>query len=183
MPIVVALIALMLTAAAHAAPDGIPDLPREAFAVQDYTVPGSQTQQAYFKVRSEYPRSAIVRHYQLGVSPEWVACAARGPAGWHTFADRSQGAPRFVHEVVRYWVNEHRKKMLTLIVRHYSEGETTRCRPEDDVQHGIVSVSVSPDPHAEAAMLRLQCGVRLRADAIPPPASCALGSLGHGSAP
>ncbi len=167
------IIALCTTSAALAAPKGVPKLPPKAYHIEDYTVPGSETLQASFRVKSPFPASGSVSHYAKGVSPDWAACRTSSPA-WEAYVDKSSGQQQLVHQAIRYWVSHKQKKMLTVIVRHYSKGSKPRCKPDSDVEHAVVVVSMSPDLSNEIELLKLSCGVDVPAkpSEIPPPATC-----------
>jgi hypothetical protein len=153
-------------ASSQAGIEGVPKLPPQAFEIEDYTVPGSETLQASFKLKSTYPTSAILEYYAQGLSDEWEACRSQAP-GWDTYVSTAAGRDIFVHQVIRYWVNRRQKKMLSLVVRHYSKGSQFRCQPEDDVQYGVVVVSMSPELKKEIALLRLACGEAAKTEDAP----------------
>ncbi len=150
---------------------GLPQFPPSSYHIQDYTVPGSATVQASFRLDSKYPESGIVDHYSAGVSPQWLACRSTYP-GWQLYLDPSDGQQKVVHQIIRYWVNEEDSKMLSLIVRHYSKGGAERCVPENDVQYGVVVVSVSRELKNEIKLLKLKCGGNVARWEAALPASC-----------
>ena len=150
---------------------GLPQFPPSSYKIQDYTVPGSATVQASFRMDSQYPESAIIDYYSAGVSPQWLACRASSP-GWRVYLDSSDNQQKVVHQLIRYWVNEEDGKMLSIIVRHYSTGGAERCLPENDVQHAVVVVSVSPKLKNEMRLLKLKCGGNVACWEAALPASC-----------
>ena len=150
---------------------GLPQFPPNSYQVKDYTVPGSATVQASFRLDSKYPESGIVDHYSAGVSSQWLACRSNTP-GWQLFSDNSAGQHKVTHQIIRYWVNEEDAKMLSIIVRHHSKGDPDRCVPENDVQHGVVVVSVSPELKKEMRLLKLKCGGNVARWEAALPASC-----------
>ena len=154
--------------------DGVPGFPEKAYAVEDLTVPGSKTMQAALKLKSEYPQSAVVAHYYTGVSEDWQVCRSKRNRGWETYEDKTGKSPRQVHQLIRYWVNPDQRKMLTVIVRHYSKTKTTDCKPDNDEQHAVVVVSHSPELEKEIYLLKLACGANTGLSTIntAPPASC-----------
>lgn len=167
-------LALLLCVGGSAyASEGLPPLPGEIFSLEDYSVPGSSTRQIYFRKRSSYPQSNILSHYEDGLAQKWVKCKST-THGWTTYTDSAEGKQRFVHQLVRYWVDFERDKMFTLMVRYYSDGSTPRCRPDTNVQHGFVFVSRSEDIRQDVKYLALQCGFGLvRApEEIPEASSC-----------
>ncbi len=155
------------------ADEGLPPLPGEIFKLQDYSVPGSSTRQMSFRKRTTYPRSDILSHYEGGLADKWVKCKSNSP-GWTTYTDTAEGKKRFVHQLVRYWVDFQRDKMFTLMVRHYSDGATPRCQPDTNVQHGFVFVSRSEDIRQDVKYLALQCGfgISRTPDETPQASSC-----------
>lgn len=162
---------LSVSIASQGGPHGLPKFPPNAYRLQDYTVPGSDTVQAAFRIKSQYPASMVVAHYTKGVSVEWARCLSRTQA-WEAYIDKSEGQPRLVHQVIRYWVNHEQKKMLSIIVRHYSKGGDLRCEPDDNVQHAVVVVSRSPDLSKEISLLFLACGLQDTSVEIPPALLC-----------
>ena len=150
---------------------GLPQFPPSAHHIQDYTVPGSATVQASFRVDSKYPESTVIDHYSAGVSPQWLACRSKFP-GWQLYLDDSDGQIKAVHQLIRYWVNEEDSKMLSIIVRHYSNPQAEHCVPERDVQHAVVVVSVSPELKNEIRLLKLKCGGNVARWEAVLPASC-----------
>lgn len=150
---------------------GLPHFPPESYNIQDFTVPGSATVQASLRMDSRYPESGIVDHYADGVSHHWLACRSTNP-GWQLYIDTSDGQQKIVHQLIRYWVNEKDSKMLSIIVRHYSDGGAERCVPESNVQHAVVVVSVSLALNNEKRLLKLQCGGNIARWEAALPASC-----------
>ena len=69
--------------------DGGPDA---AFSLEDYTVPGSETMQASFQMKSVFPGSSIVAHYRNGVSSDWAICTT-SKHGWQAYIDKSGSSP------------------------------------------------------------------------------------------
>jgi len=124
--ILFALMTIALASHAAAGVEGVPPIPGKAFNVEDYTVAGSETLQATFRLKAPYPTSRIMAHYLSGVGPAWTRCESRHP-GWQVYVDTSAGTPRVVHQVIRYWVSFKQKKMLSVIVRHYSRGSKVHC--------------------------------------------------------
>ena len=157
---------------AQASPEGIPTFPDQASHLEDYTVPGSETMQASFRLRSVYPDSAIISHYDSGLAEGWSACKAANH-GWQSYVDTSGSSPKLVHQHIRYWVNFEQSKMMTVIVRHYSKALAVKCAPDNEIQHGVLVVSRSPKLDDEIALLKLTCDVdRSRLAAIPRVAAC-----------
>jgi hypothetical protein len=144
---------------AFAAPSGVPTFPAGAYAVEDYTVAGSETMQASFQVDSQYPQSQIIDHYTANVAPEWAACEGANH-GWQAYVDKSGGTPKLVHQHIRYWVNFEQSKMLTVVVRHITKSDAVQCLPDSDVQHGVLLVSRSPELKKEIRLLKLLCDTR-----------------------
>ena len=141
---------------AQAVPEGVPKIPAEAFEIEDYTVAGSETMQASFRMKTAYPASDIIDHYASSISPQWAACKAKNH-GWQAYVDSSGKSPKLVHQHIRYWVNFEQSKMMTVVVRHYSKGDEVLCQPKNDVQHGVLVVSRSPELDKEIHLLKLRC--------------------------
>ena len=150
---------------------GLPPFPPSSYHIEDYTVPGSATVQASFRMESKYPESGVIDHYSAGVSPKWLACRSKVP-GWRLYLDNSDDQQKTVHQLIRYWVNEEDSKMLSIIVRHYSDGGAEQCVPETDVQHAVVVVSVSRELKNEMRLLKLKCGGNVARWEAALPASC-----------
>ena len=167
------LVIFALFAGGALAIDGIPPFPKKAFKIEDHTVRGSNTMQAALRLKSQYPGSGILSHYYAGVSEHWQACRSK-TRGWISYIDKSSGKPRQVHQVIRYWVNPDDRKMLSVIVRHYSDGKKMQCTPDNDVQYGTVVVSHSPELEKEMILLKLSCGLdsSLSVLSTVPPAPC-----------
>lgn len=156
--ILLGLMTIALASHAAAGVEGVPPIPGKAFDVEDYTVAGSETLQATFRLKAPYPYSRIMAHYLAGVGPAWTRCESRHP-GWQVYVDTSAGTPRVVHQVIRYWVSFKQKKMLSVIVRHYSGGSEIHCQPDTDTEQAVVVVSQSPNLPKEINLLGLACGV------------------------
>ena len=173
--IALAVLLVTIVPALQAVPEGVPQLPAGAFNVEDYTVPGSKTMQTAFRLKSEYPHSTIIDHYTDSVSSQWQACKARNH-GWQTYIKKSGKHPQRVHQHIRYWVSFEQSKMMSVIVRHYSDSDNDepQCTPDDDVQHGVLVVSHSPELDKEILLLQLRCDFSAtNINRIPKPLSCA----------
>jgi len=142
--------------AIFAAPEGIPTFPENAYDLEDYTVPGSETMQASFRLDTRYPDSKIIEHYATNISADWAACKAANH-GWQAYVDKSGKTPKLVHQHIRYWVNFEQSKMLAIVVRHISKTGEVQCHPDSDVQHGVLLVSRSPELDKEIILLKLRC--------------------------
>ena len=151
--------------------EGLPQFPPNSYQIQDYTVPGSDTVQPSFRMDSKYPESGIIDYYSAGVSEHWLACRSASP-GWELYLRDVDGQEKVVHQLIRYWVNEEDKKMLSIIVRHHSNGGVERCVPEGDVQDAVVVVSVSRELKKEMRLLKLKCGGNVARWEAALPASC-----------
>mgnify|MGYP001454902344 CR=1 FL=1 len=134
--VMVSLISFISPAWSYAS--GLPHFPPESYNIEDFTVPGSATVQASLRMDSRYPESGVIDHYSAGVSHQWLACRSASP-GWRLYIDDSSGKPKVVHQLIRYWVNKEDSKMLSIIVRHYSDDGSERCVPQSDVQHAVVA--------------------------------------------
>lgn len=167
--VMVSLISFISPAWSYAS--GLPHFPPESYNIEDFTVPGSATVQASLRMDSRYPESGVIDHYSAGVSHQWLACRSASP-GWRLYIDDSSGKPKVVHQLIRYWVNKEDSKMLSIIVRHYSDDGSERCVPQSDVQHAVVIVSISRELDHEKRLLKLQCGGNVARWEAALPASC-----------
>jgi hypothetical protein len=125
------LFTLLQCPAALAASTSYP-VPEGAFDVGHAAIRPGRTEQDHFSIKLAFPSTAVIDHYR-GYFSRFIECRGRG-APWEAGADTSAQTPRFIHQVVRHWVTEDNREMITLAIRYISAGTEWRDRPDDDVQ-------------------------------------------------
>jgi len=91
-----------------------------------------RTEQDHFSIKLAFPSTAVIDHYR-GYFSRFIECRGRG-APWEAGADASAQTPRFMHQMVRHWITEDNREMITLAIRYVSAGTEWKDRPDNDVQ-------------------------------------------------
>jgi hypothetical protein len=111
-------------------------VPEGAFDVGHASIRPGRTEQDHFRVRHAFPSTAVIDHYR-GYFSRFVECRGRGSA-WEAGPDGSTRPPKFIHQLVKIWVTEDNREVITLSIRYTSEGAQWMDRPDNDLQNVVL---------------------------------------------
>jgi len=126
------LFALLHSSAAVAAVTTYP-VPKGAYDVGHASIRPGRTEQDHFSIKLAFPSTVVIDHYR-GYFSRFIECRGRG-AWWEVGPDASAQPPKFMHQMVRHWVTEDNRELITLAIRYTSAGAEWKDRPDNDVQH------------------------------------------------
>ena len=129
------LFALLQSTAALGAATSYP-VPEGAFDVGHASINPGRTEQDHFSIRHAFPSTAVIDHYR-GYFSRFVECRGRGSA-WEAGPDGSTRPPKFIHQLVKIWVTEGNREVITLSIRYTSQGADWKDRPDDDLQNVVL---------------------------------------------
>ena len=129
------LFALVQCSAALGATTSYP-VPEGAFDVGHASIRPGRTEQDHFSIRHAFPSTAVIDHYR-GYFSRFLECRGRGSA-WETGPDGSTRPPRFIHQLVKIWVTEDNREVISLSIRYTSEGADWKERPDNDLQNVVL---------------------------------------------
>lgn len=107
-------------------------VPKGAYDVGRASIRPGRTEQDHFSIKLAFPSTVVMEHYR-GYFSRFIECRGRG-APWEAGPDASAQRPRFIHQIVRHWVTEDNREVITLAIRYTSAGTEWRDRPDNDVQ-------------------------------------------------
>ncbi|MDH3287662.1 MAG: hypothetical protein OEP48_08075 [Betaproteobacteria bacterium] len=107
-------------------------MPESAFNVGHAAIRPGRTEQDHFSIKLAFPSAAVIDHYR-GYFSRFIECRGRGTP-WEAGPDASTQTPKFVHQMVRHWVTEDNREVITLAIRYTSAGTDWKDRPDNDVQ-------------------------------------------------
>jgi hypothetical protein len=145
----VSLIAVLAASTASAAATMYP-VPSGAIDTRHFQIQPGVYEEDSYRFPERYPRSSALDHY-AAIFAGWRPCLT-GDDGWQSFADASGTQPRFIHQLIRHWVNSQNDEAVTLLLRYESPGLSTREAPSTDDQFVAVTRLRHPgaDKHFEA---------------------------------
>jgi len=108
-------------------------VPAGAYDVGHASIRPGRTEQDHFSIKLAFPSTAVIDHYR-GYFSRFIECGGRG-AWWEAGGDAYAHPPKFMHQMVRHWVTEDNREMITLAIRYTSTGAEWKDRPDNDVQH------------------------------------------------
>lgn len=112
----------------YSVPDGASEIGHVALQAGVY-------EQDHFFLAERYPRTTAVEHYSA-LFAAWRPCNATDD--WDSYPDVSGAEPRFVHQLIRHWVNPQNDVAITLVLRYTSLGLQIRAVPDNDSQQVLL---------------------------------------------
>jgi hypothetical protein len=115
----------------------------------------SIAEQDFFWMKVPYPSTPALDHYDR-VFSKWHQCSSPDP-GWVSYGDLADGANRFLHNFVRYWISPQNDMAVTVLLRYESQGIAYRERPDNDEQFVAVIRHRVANAAAFLADLKVTC--------------------------
>jgi len=106
-------------------------VPEGAYDVGHASIRPGRTVEDRFSIRLAFPSDSVVKHYR-GYFSRLIECRGRGTA-WEVGPDPST-PPKFIHQLVKVWVTEDNREVITLAIRYTSSGAEWKDKPDNDVQ-------------------------------------------------
>jgi hypothetical protein len=123
-------------------------------AVHDVLQTNVHEQDSFWLIQ-KYPSSTAVEHYQR-VFAGWRNCY--GPEReWWSFGDHSTGEDRFIHQLLRHWLNAANDTAVTVVLRYSSSGIEDRAVPDNERQFVVVLRHRQPDAEKYLNDNEVQC--------------------------
>ena len=110
-------------------------VPQGAFDVGHSSISPGRIGEDRFSIRLAFPSTDVIEHYRRYFS-RFIECRGRGTA-WEAGPDPST-PPKFIHQLVKIWVTEEDREIITLAIRYASSGSDWRDRPDNDLQEVTV---------------------------------------------
>jgi hypothetical protein len=165
-----AIVGLVVVSIAMAAQTMFP-IPSDAEKAGHVVLSPGTAEQDYFFIKAQFPETPALPHYAK-IFADWVPCKPSSP-DWDGYGDAANGANRYTHNFVRYWITADNRQAVTLLFQYYSPGTASRRRPDNDNQFVAVIRHLVPDAKAFLAELKVDCSKapnsRLLPDAEPHP--------------
>jgi hypothetical protein len=163
-------VGLIVANAAVAAPTMFP-IPTGAEKPGHVVLSPGTAEQDYFFMKAQFPETPALSHYAK-IFADWVPCKPWAP-DWDGYGDAANGANRYVHHFVRYWITTDNLQAVTLLFQYQSPGTAFRRRPDNDNQFVAVIRHRVPDAKVFLAELKVECpkapNSRLLPDALGSP--------------
>jgi hypothetical protein len=149
MRLLVSLLAVLAASTASAA-DTMYPVPSGAIDPRHSEMRSGVYEEDSYHFTEQYPRSSALDHY-AAIFAAWRPCLSSDD-GWQSFPDASGPQPRFIHQLIRHWVNSQNDEAVTLVLMYQSPGLTTRDAPSTDDQFVAITRlrHAGADKHFEA---------------------------------
>ena len=123
----------------------------------------ARANEVYFKVEATYPSTSVIDYYSKKITTPWISCTSDAE-DWQKFGDVSGKSPRYIHQILRYWVDFNKKRLLLLATRYYSKGAESREKPDTNIQNVYLTEYEDNDLQQTTTMLKLKCEPKTTAD-------------------
>lgn len=110
-------------------------VPKAAYDVRHFVLTDAGTNEDAFKIRLAFPSDQVITHYRA-LFRDWFECSSK--AGWESFANRANGKPEYIHQVIYHWVAKTNDKVVTVALRYVSPGAKPVKTPATDEQLAFV---------------------------------------------
>jgi hypothetical protein len=111
-------------------------VPKAALEFRHDAIQAGVYEQDSFVLEERYPGMSAAEHYGR-VFAKWQVCTS-GASNWDSFGDLESSEPRFVHQLVHYWVSPGNDTAVTLALRYISRGSEFRVAPDSVRQYVLV---------------------------------------------
>jgi len=130
-------------------------VPEGAYDVGHSSIRPGRTAEDRFSIHLAFPSTTVIEHYHRYFS-RFIECRGRGTA-WEAGPDGSARPPRFIHQLVKIWVTEDNREVITLAIRYTSSGTDWKDKPDNDVQDVTVLFEKVFDARQAARLKGTSC--------------------------